>query len=377
MIKRMLLMIMVVGLIAGGIVTFKNFQSTMIAKYMSQMSSQPQTVAAVTAEYSIWSSKIEAVGTLRAVSGVDISTEVAGIVERLNFESGDHVTAGTLLLNLRAEDEIALLASLKADAHLNNLTYERDLQQLKQHAIAQSVVDLDFATLEKSLALIRQQEARIQKHYIRAPFTGRLGIREVDLGEYLSPGAVIVTLQELDPIYFDFYLPQQQLANVNIGDQVIVKTNLYPDKGFPGKIWAINSKVDQATRNILVRAILENKERALLPGMYAVISVDVGKSNKYITLPQTAITYNPYGNTVFVAKLNGRDKGGEPQYTADQKFVTVGPTRGDQIAIVSGIEAGELVVVAGQIKLQKGTPIIMNNSVLPTNDPNPNPTGEY
>lgn len=377
MIKRMLFMIMIVGLIGGGIVTFKNFQSTMIAKYMAQMGSQPQTVAALPAEYSVWSSKIDAVGTLRAVSGVDISSEVAGIVEKMYFESGDQVTAGTLLLNLRAEDEIALLASLKADAHLNSLTYERDLQQLKQHAIAQSVVDLDFATLEKSLALIRQQEARIQKHYIRAPFTGRLGIRQVDLGEYISPGTVIVTLQELDPIYFDFYLPQQQLANINIGDQVVVKTNLYPDKGFQGKIWAINSKVDQATRNVLVRATVDNKARELLPGMYAVVSVDVGKSSRYITLPQTAITYNPYGNTVFVAKPNGKDKSGQVQYTADQKFVTVGPTRGDQIAIVSGIDAGELIVVAGQIKLQKGTPIIINNSVLPTNDPNPNPTGEY
>lgn len=374
MIKRMFIMLIVVGLIFAGIIAFQNFKGSMIKKYMAQMSTKPQTVSTVVAEYEVWSSKIEAVGTLRAVSGVDISSEVAGIVESVYFESGDHVVQGTLLVKLRADDEIAVLASLKADAHLANLTYERDLQQLKDKAIAQSIVDLDSATLEKSLALIQQQEAIIQKKFIRAPFTGRLGIREVDLGEYLSPGTVIVTLQELDPIYYDFYLPQQQLANIKLGDKLYVKTNLHPDKKFAGKIWAINSRVDQSSRNIQIRALVDNSERELLPGMYGVVDIDIGKQQKFITLPQTAITYNPYGNSVFVAKPNGRDKDGKATYTADQKFVTVGPTRGDQIAIVSGLSSGEMVVVAGQIKLQKGTLLNINNSVMPTNDINPKPS---
>lgn len=374
MIKRMFIMLIVVGLIFAGIIAFQNFKGSMIKKYMAQMSTKPQTVSTVVAEYEVWSSKIEAVGTLRAVSGVDISSEVAGIVESVYFESGDHVVQGTLLVKLRADDEIAVLASLKADAHLANLTYERDLQQLKDKAIAQSIVDLDSATLEKSLALIQQQEAIIQKKFIRAPFTGRLGIREVDLGEYLSPGTVIVTLQELDPIYYDFYLPQQQLANIKLGDKLYVKTNLHPDKKFAGKVWAINSRVDQSSRNIQIRALVDNSERELLPGMYGVVDIDIGKQQKFITLPQTAITYNPYGNSVFVAKPNGRDKDGKATYTADQKFVTVGPTRGDQIAIVSGLSSGEMVVVAGQIKLQKGTLLNINNSVMPTNDINPKPS---
>lgn len=374
MFKRMFFMLVIVGLIGWAIYAFKNFQNTMITQYMAQMSKAPQTVATMTAVYDVWHTDIEAVGTFRAVSGVDISAEVAGIVEDIYFESGDFVTAGTLLVRLRAEDEIALLGSLKADAHLANLTYERDLQQLKKNAVAQSVADLSSANLEKSLALIKQQEAIIAKKFIRAPFTGRLGLRAVDLGEYLSPGNVIVTLQELDPIYFDFFVPQQDLVNIKLNDVVKVTTNLNPDKPYPGKIWALNSKVDQSSRNIEIRALIDNQKKELLPGMYGVIDIDINKNNKFITLPQTAITYNPYGNTVFVVKEKSKDKNGKPQYIAEQKFVTISRTRGDQVAISSGVEAGEQVIVAGQIKLQKGSPIVINNSVLPTNDPNPKPS---
>lgn len=369
----MIIMLLVVGLVIGSIYGFKSFQNSMIKKYMSTISHQPQTVSTMVAEYQIWNNMLEAVGTMRAVRGVDISSEVSGIVENIYFESGDHVTSGTLLLKLRSNDELALLASLKADAHLANLTYQRDLQQLKQKAIAQSVVDLDAATLEKSLALIQQQEAIIAKKYIRAPFAGSLGLRLVDLGEYLSPGTFIVTLQELDPIYFDFYLPQQELANIKLQQPVSVNTDLYPDKVFVGKIWAINSKVDQSSRNIQIRAILENKKGELLPGMYGVITIDTGVAHKFITLPQTAITYNPYGNTIFLAKPASTDKNGKTQYVAEQRFITVGAMRGDQVAILTGIEAGEIAVVAGQIKLQNGTPLNINNTVLPSNDIAPKP----
>lgn len=348
----------------------------MIKKYMSTMSHQPQTVATMVAGYQSWNSMLEAVGTMRAVRGVDISSEVSGVVENIYFESGEHVNSGTLLIKLRSNDDLALLASLKADAHLANLTYERDLQQLKQKAIAQSVVDLDAATLEKSLALIQQQEAIIAKKYIRAPFTGRLGLRLVDLGEYLSPGTVIASLQELDPIYFDFFLPQHNLANIKLQQQVSIVTDLYPDKAFVGKIWAINSKVDQSSRNIQVRAILDNKDKDLLPGMYGVITINTGAEQKFITVPQTAITYNPYGDTVFIAKPASTDKDGKTQYIAEQRFITIGQTRGDQAAILTGLEAGETVVVAGQIKLQNGVPLNINNTVLPSNEASPKPV-EY
>lgn len=367
----MLIMLILVGLVLGSIYAFKQFQGRMIKKYMAQMSAQPQTVAAVTAQPLEWTKDIDAVGSFVATQGVDVSTEAAGIIEDLYFSSGDYVVVGTLLAKLRVDDDIALLGSLKADAHFAQLTHQRDLQQLEQKAIAQSVVDLDEATLEKSLALIKQQEAIIQKKYIRAPFSGKLGIRPVDLGQYVGPGTVIVPLQALDPIFFDFYLPQQELANLKLGQTILVRTNVYPDKIYDGKIDALNSKVDQDSRNILVRAILKNPDKELLPGMYGTIAVDTQQQQKYLTLPVTAITYNPYGNTVFIAKQEGKDKDGKAQYVADQKFVTVGPTRGDQIAILDGLQPGEMVVVAGQMKLQKGAAIIINNSVLPTDEINP------
>lgn len=369
----MTIMLLIVGLVLGGIFAYKSFQSKMIHKFMSQMSKQPQVVSTTVAAYQEWDSKIEAIGTLRAVRGVDISTEVAGIVSGLYFNSGDEVEEGTLLVKLRADDEIALLKSLKAQADLAALTYERDLSQLQQKAIAQSLVDVDKANLDKANALIAQQEAIIAKKFIRAPFSGKLGISAIDLGQYLSPGQLIVTLQALDPIYFDFYLPQEALARIKIDQRVSVVTDLYPDKNYVGKIWAINSKVDHDSRNVQIRAVIDNNELELLPGMYGIINIDMGTKNKYITLPQTAITYNPYGNTVFVAKSNGTGAEGQSQYIAEQRFVTLGPSRGDQIAVLSGINVGDIVVIAGQVKLQNGSSLTINNAVLPKNDPNPKP----
>lgn len=348
----------------------------MIKKYMAAMSKQPQTVSTTVAEYQIWKEKIEAVGSLRAVRGVDISTEVAGVVTGVYFESGEQVVEGTLLVQLRADDEIAVLASLKAEADLATLTYDRDLSQLKQRAIAQSVVDVDKANLEKAQAIIAQQEAIIAKKSIRAPFTGRLGLRAIDLGEYISPGNVIVTLQALDPIYFDFFLPQEELAKIKLEQRVSVTTDLYPDKSFVGKIWAINSKVDTSSRNVQIRAVLDNDAQELLPGMYGNIEIDIGIEQKYITLPQTAITYNPYGNTVYIVKATEDNADGNMQYVAEQKFVTLGPTRGDQVAVCTGLQAGDTVITAGQLKLQNGTALIINNSVLPSNESNPKPS-EY
>lgn len=372
----MIIMLLLVGLVLGGIFAFKQFQASMIKKYMSQMSTRPQTVSAVSAQVQEWNKNIDAVGSFTAIKGIDVSTEVAGIIEDIYFNSGDYLTEGTLLAKLRDEDDLALLASLKADAHLAKITHDRDLKQLEQKAIAQSIVDLDEATLEKSLALIKQQEAIIQKKYIRAPFSGRLGISPINAGQYIGPGTVIVPLQVLDPIYFDFYLPQQDLASVRLGQQVFVRTNVYPDKIYSGKMEALNAKVDQSSRNILVRAILDNQANEILPGMYGTIVVDTGQKQNYITLPITAITYNPYGNTVFIAKpvAKGEDGSapeGGPQYVAEQRFVTVGPTRGDQIAVIDGIQPGEMVVVAGQIKLQNGVALNINNDVMPSDEIKP------
>lgn len=371
MFRRMFIMLLILGLVLGGVYAFKTFQNKMIAQYMSSMGDMSQTVSTGVATVQKWESKIEAVGTLRAVRGVDISSEVAGLVEAIYFNSGDEVQAGALLVKLRADDEVSALQSLQADADLAEITYQRDLRQLKEKSVPQATVDADAANLEKSKALVSEQKAKIQKKYIRAPFAGRLGLNLVDLGQYISPGTVFVTLQALDPIYFDFYLPQQELAKIKISQTVTVTNDLYKDRIFVGKIWAMNSKVDSSTRNVQVRAALDNPDDILLPGMYGVISIDLGVPQQYITVPQTAITYNPYGNTVFIVKDKGKDKQGKPQLTVEQKFVTLGPTRGDQVSILSGLEAGQTVVTSGQIKLQNGSSILVNNAINPTNDSNP------
>lgn len=361
MIRRMIIMLVLVGIVLGAIYSYKSFESSMITKYMSQMGKQPKTVATIVAEMQPWGDDIQAVGTLRAVRGVDISTEVAGVVEGIYFESGDQVQAGTLLVRLRADDELAALASLKADANISMLTYDRSMRQLKEQSIPQATADVDTANLEKARAKVSEQEAVIAKKYIRAPFAGRLGISAIDIGEYLSPGDMIVTLQSLDPIYFDFYLPQHDLGKIDLGQTVIVTTDLYPDKKYVGKIWAINSKVESSTRNVLVRAVVDNKEQELLPGMYGLITIDLGIDHNYITIPQTALTYNPYGNTVYVIVDKGPDADGNLQLIAEQRFVTIGNTRGNEVAIIAGLKAGESVVIAGQIKLQNGSAVIINN----------------
>jgi membrane fusion protein (multidrug efflux system) len=208
---------------------------------------------------------------------------------------------------------------------------------------------------------------------LRAPFAGHLGIRAVDLGQYLSPGTVIVTLQALDPIYVDFFVPQQAIDQLRLEQTVTVHVDAFKSEVFTGKISAINPKVDTGSRNVQVRATLQNADRKLLPGMYATVEITTGSPGNYVTLPQTAITYNPYGDTVYVVDNKGTDAEGKPQLTARQTFITIGPTRGDQVAVLKGVEDGDTVVTAGQIKLHNGSVVLIDNSVTPTADAAPVP----
>ncbi|MDE3061016.1 MAG: efflux RND transporter periplasmic adaptor subunit [Pseudomonadota bacterium] len=371
--KRMLIMLIIVGVIFGGVFGFETFRGMMIKKYMTSMGAPPQTVSTAVAGYEEWQPRLEAVGSLRAVRGVDISNELAGIVQEIRFDSGGDVKEGTLLLKLRADDDIAKLHSLEAAARLADTNLKRDRLQFKVQAISQAQFDADAATLDSDKAQVAEQKAIVDKKMIRAPFDGHLGIRNVDLGQYINPGTAIVTLQQLDPIYLDFTLPQQAVADVRPGQKIAAKNDAYPGKEFAGRVLAVSPKVDPATRNVQLRAQLDNSDHALLPGMYATAYVEVGEKQRYITLPQTAITYNPYGNTVFLVEDKGKDDKGQPQLVAHQTFVTTGEARGDQIAILKGIKEGDTVVTSGQIKLQNGTKLIVNNSIQPTADSNPKP----
>ena len=373
MIKRMVIMLLAVTVVFGGIFGFQAFKAVMIKKFITALSNPPQTISATTAATSEWLPKIEAVGSLRAVRGADLSLELSGVVESISFNSGDDVTEGAPLLKLHTEDDVARLQSLQAMAELAEITLDRAQRLLKTQAAAQATVDSDAANLKNAKAQVAEQQAVFEKKFLRAPFAGRLGVRAVDIGQFVNAGTTIVTLQSLDPIYVDFYLPQQKLSQISMGQEVTAKIDTFPDRVFTGKISAINPKVDTATRNVQIRATLTNHDRALLPGMYATVDIATGQPERYVTLPQTAVTYNPYGETVFLVDEKGKNDKGEPQFVARQTFVTAGPTRGDQVAIVTGVSDGQTVVTAGQVKLRNGTNLLINNAVKPTADASPVP----
>ena len=373
MIKRMIIMLVVVGLILGGIFGFISFKGRMIKEYMSSQGVPLQTVSTITANTLEWSPKLEAVGSLQAVQGANMSAEVAGIVEKIYFKQGDNVKVGTPLLQLRAYDEIAKLESLKASAQLARITYNRNQAQFSVNAISKQTLDIDKASLDVALANVGQQQALVDKKLILAPFTGRLGIRLVDVGQYLEAGTAISTLQALDTVFVDFFLPQQALELLKTGQKVTLKTDAYPTQTFTGNITVINPKVDIDTRNVQVRATLNNPDHKLLPGMYATVTIATGLAHRYITLPRTTITFNAFGSTIYRVDANGQDETGKPKLVAKQSFVTTGDTRGDQIAILTGVNEGETIVTTGQIKLRNGSPVIVDNSIQPSNDATPQP----
>ena len=370
MIKPLVIMLIIVAVVLGGVFAWQAFIGSMTKKYMAGAATAPQTVSTATAVSSTWQSQIRAVGTLRAVRGADLSPQASGVVGEIEFDSGNEVPAGKLLLRLKPNDDFAKLQQLQAAAELAEQNYKRDQEQFAAQAISQSTLDSDVSTLKSARAQVTAQQALIEEKIVRAPFAGRLGIRQVDLGQYLNAGTTIVTLQALDPILVDFYLPQQALGHIKIGQTTSAIVDTYPGVNFAGAIESINSKVDTASRNIQVRASFHNADRRLVPGMFARIAVESGEATRQITLPQTAITYNPYGDTVYIVQHDGN------RNTVLQRFVKLGATRGDQVAILSGVNQGDVVVSAGQMKLRNGAAVIVNNKLLPTDDPHPTPPNE-
>jgi membrane fusion protein (multidrug efflux system) len=367
MTKRMLIMLICVGLLLAALVGFNLFRAHMFAKFMAGNAAPPATVSAVVAGYQSWQPQLAAVGSLRAVRGVDVTTEVAGLVREIAFRSGQEVKANQILVRLNDDTDVALLHSLQAAAELDQAQYD-----IK--AIAKAQLDADAADLKGKNAQVAGQAALVEKKTIRAPFAGRVGITTVNPGQYLNPGDAIVTLQAIDPIYADFTLPQQQLGQLAIDQSVVVDTNAYSGQTFVGKIQSISPKVDSATRNVQIEASVDNHERKLLPGMYANVKIDAGTEQRYLTLPQTAITYNPYGATVFLVKPGTQGNAqGKTLPVAQQVFITPGPTRGDQVAILKGVDAGMQVVTSGQLKLKNGTSLVIDNRVQPADSPNPTP----
>lgn len=369
--KRMRIMLICVAILFGAIFAYKLFVSFMIKKFMTANMSPPVTVSAMKVEYQTWQPELSAVGNLRAVLGVDVTTEVAGLVRTIHFAPGAQVKKGDLLVELNADDDIAHLHSLQANAQLAEITYKRDKAQYAIKAISKATLDADLANLESLRAQVAQQAALVAKKMIHAPFTGKLGISNINPGQNINPGDKIVTLQALNPIYVDFYVPQQALTQIALGQQIVITTDSYPGHNFNGKITTIDPKFDPSTRNIQVEATVTNPNSQLLPGMFATVEITTGKPQRNLTLPQTAISYNPYGNIVYIIKKDNT------KLIVTQRFVETGSTRGDQVSIVKGLQEGDQVVTSGQLKLKNGSAIIIDNSITLPNSPAPVVSDEH
>ncbi|HTO77988.1 MAG TPA: efflux RND transporter periplasmic adaptor subunit [Thermoanaerobaculia bacterium] len=372
MAKRMILMLLGVVVFIGAIAAVKTRQIQTAIKQGSAYKPPPESVTTVVAKQEPWAATVAAIGTVAAVRGVTVSADLAGIVAAIDFESGKAVRKGDVLVELDMRQERAQLAAAQAERELTRLQLERMRGLSAEGVTARADLDTAVAAQKQAEAKVGEIEATIERKTIRAPFSGILGIRQVDLGQHLVEGAPVVPLQAVDPIYVNFSVPQQQLANLRTGAPVEVSA---PGAGIvsrSGKVTAIDSVVDPNTRNVQVQATLANADGKLRPGMFVQTTLSIGATEPVIALPASAIAYAPYGDSVFVVE-NMKDPKGETYRGVRQQFVKLGGGRGDQIAIVSGLKAGEEVVSSGTFKLRNGAAVQVNNKVQPGNNPAPNP----
>jgi membrane fusion protein (multidrug efflux system) len=372
MAKRMMLMLTVtLGLIGVlGFVKFRQIQ-TAIAEGAS-FQPPPEAVTTIVAQAEEWPSTLQAIGTMAAVQGVTVSTDLPGTVEQIAFASGQAVQEGALLVRLDARQERSQLAAIEAQRTLAGLQFGRMKDLLDQRVISQAEFDRAVMDQRHSDAQLGEVQTTIERKVIRAPFAGVLGLRQVNLGQFLAPGDPIVLLQSLNPIYVDFGVPQQDAGDIRIGRRVRVTTEDLAGREFIGRITAIDAVVDETTRNVRVQATLENRSHELRPGMFVQTEVVLGASRRVVALPAPAISYAPYGDSVFVvAGMNGPN--GEPYRGVRQQFVKLGPARGDQVAVLDGVNPGDEVVTSGVFKLRNGAAVQINNTVTPANKRAPKP----
>ncbi|MGA9812891.1 MAG: efflux RND transporter periplasmic adaptor subunit [Terriglobales bacterium] len=371
MAKRMLLMLGATALLltALGFVKFKQVQSAVQA---ATFQPPPEAVTSVVVQREQWPSTTGVIGTAEAVRGVMVSADLPGSVARINFDSGKSVRAGDILVELDTRQERAQLASLEAQRDLAKVNFARMEQLVKQGVISRMEYDQATAQQRQTEANVGEIKATIERKTIRAPFSGTLGIRKVNLGQYLSAGSPVVQLQDLNPIYVNFGLPQQALGQVRVGRSLRVTSDDLGGKAFSGRVTALDSVVDQSTRNVQVQATLANPQGKLQPGMFVQVEVVLGASRPVITLPASAISYAPYGDSVYVI-TDLKDPKGQSYRGVRQQFVKVEGSRGDQVGIVSGLNPGDEVVTSGVFKLRNGAAVQVNNKVQPGNDPAPKP----
>lgn len=377
--RRMLIMlgvVLLIVLILGGYKAFSIYQQ------IQQFSAPrpPVSVAATAAREQLWQSRLPAVGSLKAFQGVNLSLETAGTVKTLLFESGQRIRVGQPLLQLDSDVESALLGTAMADLGLAQVEYGRGSQLIDSQAISKGEFDRLAAQLLRSKAVVAQLKGSLAKKTILAPFSGTIGIRQVDIGDYLPSGTVIATLQDLSSLYADFYVAEQAFPKLGIGQQVLVSVAAYPNQTFPGAISAINPKVEDSTRNVQVRATLANPDGKLLPGMFTSLQILLPNPRTEVVVPETAVTYTLYGTSVYVAVPKTAEDGqpqktpdGQPVWVAERRFIEAGERREGLVVIAKGVKAGEQVVTAGQLKLSQGALITVSPDKTLTGEPATSP----
>jgi membrane fusion protein, multidrug efflux system len=373
-IRAVLIAILLLVVIIG---TLGYFKVTQIMGFMAMakagMFKQPPTaVTTAIASQTEWQPTLDTIGSVTAINGVTVSTDLAGIVDNIAFTSGTAVKAGDLLVHLNTDQEQAQLDQAQAQLTLAQLTLNRDRDLLAKRTISQQDYDTAEATHGQMQATVDQYKALIARKTLRAPFDGFVGIRQVNLGQYLNTGDPVVTLQSFDPIYVNFTLPQQDLSKLACGQDVNLRLDAYGDVVFAGKINAINSLVDQATRNVQVQATFPNAEHKLRPGMFAKVSVVMPQRESVIALPVSAVHYAPYGDSVFVVG-DDKDEDGKPIKSVKEQFVKLGTARGDLVSVISGVKLGDEIVTSGVFRLRSGAPVLINNKVQPDSEASPTP----
>ena len=358
MIKRMLAMLFIAGLFFGALFGWKSFVGQKIREAIAASGPPVATVSTTTVESGEWVPLLSTVATLRSAQSVDVTAQVSGQITKLHFDSGDEVRRGTLLLEQYVADDQATLKALQADLRLAELEVKRIEQLVREKLVPQRDLDAATSRLDRVRAEVESLEVAIGKKQIRAPFAGRLGIRQVNLGQFIEPGDAIVRLESLDRLFADFKLPQQSLPRVAVRQPVAISVDAWPGEKFGGEIVAIEPAVDNATRNISLRAAIDNTDSRLRPGMFAEIQVSLPERRQVLLVPQTAITFSPFGNSVFVV-----DAGDGGDTVVRSAYVNVGESRGDLVEILSGLRDGEEIVTSGQLKLRDGATINIDNSV--------------
>ena len=384
MFKRFLIAGIIIVLFLGGVGWFNLvFKPKMIADFVSKMAPPAATVTAEPAKLESWTDRLHSIGTLIAIEGVEVAPEVGGIVSEYYFESGEDVTKGEKLVQLDISVERADLKNHKALLQEADLNLERQVRLVKRQVTSQATLETATAKRESAVAAVERIEALIAQKTIVAPFSGQLGLRRVDQGQYVSSGDALVWLQSLDPIWVDFPVPESEVGDFEVGAKIELTVDTYEDRVFEGEVEAFDARLSKDSRTLMVRGTFRNPDRKLLPGMFAEVAVLAGEPKDLVTVPRTALTYSLYGDSIWVVKegapepvpapaTSAAEPGSaiaadapsqeEPKLTVERRFVRVGPTLGDRVAIVEGIKAGEMVVTSGQLKLQPGAAVKIDNA---------------